>query len=72
MNSFDASGRNMKREGGIELLSGGDQEAANNLLDRLQQYGLLVVRRGELESWLQDLGATGHGPSWLVDVFEKM
>lgn len=69
---FDATGRDMKREGGVDLLTGGDREAANNLLDRLQQYGLFVVRRGELESWLPGLGGTGHGPVWLVDVFERM
>jgi ABC-type cobalamin/Fe3+-siderophores transport system ATPase subunit len=69
---FDATGQDMKRDGGIQLLGEGDREAANNLLDRLQQYGLFVVRRGELESWLTGLRATGHGPTWLVDVFEKM
>jgi hypothetical protein len=30
------------------------------------------VRNGELESWLSSLGATGHGPNWLIDIFEKM
>jgi hypothetical protein len=69
---FDATGREMKRDGGVELLSVGDREAANNLLDRLQQYGLFVVRRGEIEAWLRELGASGHGPGWLVDVFERM
>lgn len=69
---FDATERDMKREGGIALLTDGDREAANNLLDRLQQYGLFVVRRGEIEVWLRHLGAAGHGPAWLVDVFEKM
>ena len=43
-----------------------------NLLQRLREYGLFVVRDGELESWLPELGAVGHGPTWLVDVFEKM
>ena len=69
---FDATSRDMKREGGIELLGDEHREAANNLFDRLQQYGLFVVRRGELEAWLEELGATGHGPSWLVDVFQRM
>ncbi len=69
---FDVSGRDMKRDGGAAILSRPDREAADNLFDRLQQYGLFVVRRGELESWLSGLGGTGHGPTWLVDVFEKM
>jgi hypothetical protein len=69
---FQATGRNMKREGGIDLLPSGDKESANNLFDRLGEYGLFVVRKGELESWLKTSGASGHGPSWLVTMFEKM
>ena len=68
----EQSGKDMKRDGGIGILDGADGEAANNLFDQLQMYGLFVVRTGELESWLKRLGAIGHGPSWLVDVFEKM
>ncbi len=62
----------MKRDGGIDLLRPNDKEAASNLFDRLAEYGLFVVRRGEIEQWLSGLGARGHGPNWLVDVFEKM
>jgi energy-coupling factor transporter ATP-binding protein EcfA2 len=69
---FDQSGRDMKRDGGVSLLQQGDQETAQNLLDRLAEYGLFVVPHGELESWLPQLGATGHGPGWLVNVFEQM
>lgn len=69
---FDATGKQMKRDGGTSLLTSSDREAANNLFDRLSEYGLFVVRRGELESWLPGLGATGHGPGWLISVFEKM
>lgn len=67
-----ATGRDMKREGGIGLLTGEDQESAANLCDRLDEYGLFVVRGGELESWLKHLGAQGHGPQWLISVFERM
>lgn len=52
-----------------------DQEALGNLFDRLQQYGLFVVRHGELETWLPNLQQPGnslHGPNWLIHVFEKM
>ena len=62
----------MKRDGGIEILADADKEAARNLFKQLGEYGLFVVESGELESWLKPLGATGHGPSWLIDVFEKM
>ena len=66
------SGKDMKRDGGVEILSDSDKEAANNLFDKLAEYGLFVVRKGELESWLLNLGSTGHGPAWLIDIFEKM
>ena len=69
---FDCTARDMKQDGGIQLLSATDREAVGNLFDRLQQYGLFVVRSGELESWLPHLRGTGHGPNWLVDVFQKM
>jgi hypothetical protein len=62
----------MKRDGGIDLLRESDKESADNLLNRLEEYGLFVVRRGEIESWLQALGARGHGPSWLVEIFGMM
>lgn len=69
---FDLAGRDMKREGGINLLSNSDKEAASNLLSRLSEYGLFVIEGGELESWLPQLQASGHGPNWLIQTFEKM
>ena len=69
---FEEIGREMKRCGGTLLLSEEDREAADNLFDRLEEYGLFVVRVGELETWLGKLNASGHGPSWLIDVFTKM
>ncbi len=69
---LEMTGRDMKRDGGVELLQGPEKEAANNLLDQMNEYGIFVVRKGELESWLNGLGASGHGPSWLIDIFEKM
>ena len=69
---LDATGNNMKRDGGLDILEGGDKEAAENLCEKLAEYGLFVVKKGELESWLPSLGASGHGPAWLIDVFQKM
>jgi hypothetical protein len=69
---LESTGKDFKRDGGFDLLSGDDLEAANNLADRLAEYGLFMLRRGELESWLRGLAVGGHGPSWLVQVFEKM
>ena len=71
-NKLDATGKNMKRDGGVELLDNSDKETAHNLFERLCEYGLFVVKKGELESWLPELGASGHSSSWLVDVFQKM
>jgi ABC-type cobalamin/Fe3+-siderophores transport system ATPase subunit len=72
MVKFTESGKDLKRDGGIDLLKPEDREAVSNLFDKLQQYGLFVVRRGELESWLSTLNASGKGPNWLIEVFQKM
>jgi ABC-type cobalamin/Fe3+-siderophores transport system ATPase subunit len=69
---FDQTARDMKKDGGTALLNDQDREAVNNLFDRLEQYGLFVVRRGELESWLKHFNVPGHGPSWLIAMFERM
>lgn len=69
---LDGTGKNMKRDGGVNILNDTDKEALQNLFDKLADYGLFVVPNGELESWLKSLQAKGHGPSWLVEVFEKM
>jgi hypothetical protein len=69
---FDDTGRDMKRDGGLGLLLGSDREAAVNLLKRLAEYGLFVVPIGEVESWLQHLAVAGHGPAWLMQMFERM
>lgn len=71
-NKLTSSGRDMKTDGGINILSSQDKEAAINLFSRLSEYGLFVVPNGELESWLGDLEVSGHGPSWLIEMFEKM
>lgn len=69
-----ATGKCMKRDGGINILDHDDKEAAKNLFKQLSNYGLFVIETGELESWLQHLKvpSRGHGPSWLIDIFEKM
>lgn len=62
----------MKRDGGISSLPNDEKEAAENLLNQLKEYGLFVVPNGELECWLKNLKVSGHGPKWLIEVFEKM
>lgn len=70
--AMDATGKDMKREGGLAILSGADRQAAEDLFNQLRQYGIFAIPGGELESWMKGLGASGHGPSWLIDVFERM
>lgn len=68
----EKTGRDIKRDGGIAILEPADAEAARGLFGQLADYGLFVVSIGELESWLKPLGAPGHGPLWLVNMFERM
>jgi predicted ATPase len=70
--AMDKTGRDMKRDGGIAILPQQEQEAAQNLLNQLSEYGIFVVSGGELESWLKHLNISGHGPAWLISTFEKM
>ena len=51
--AFVATGKDMKRDGGIELLTGQQKEIANNLFDKSAEYGLFVVRKGELDRGLR-------------------
>jgi len=69
---FEGLSIEMKRDGGVSVLPEEDQEVANNLFDQLADYGLFTVRNGELEVWLNQLNAAGHGPKWLINIFEKM
>ena len=62
----------MKRDGGVEALPGPEKSAANQLFDTLDEYGLFVVRKGELEIWLKSLGAVGKKTDWTIDVLNKM
>lgn len=69
---LEQTSKDMKRYGGINLLTTEDLQAANDLLDALDGYGLFVVRGGEVESWLKGYGIAGHGADWLIPMFEKL
>jgi hypothetical protein len=71
-NAMVQTGRDMKRDGGLNILQSSDREAAENLFRQLAEYGVFVVPGGELESWLRDLNVSGKGPAWLVTLFERM
>jgi AAA domain, putative AbiEii toxin, Type IV TA system len=70
--AMEATGKDMKRQGGLSILEGEQKEAATTLLAQLREYGIFVVPVGELESWLKDLSCSGHGPQWLIKIFEGM
>lgn len=60
-----------KSNGGIALLNGVPREKAENLFDRLDQYGLFVLRHGEVEHWLPGLKVT-RSKRWLRNIFEAL
>jgi ABC-type cobalamin/Fe3+-siderophores transport system ATPase subunit len=60
---FEATSHDMKRHGGVEILEGAEKEGANNFLDQLEEYGIFVVRGGEVEdsrSYRFDSGREHH------------
>jgi ABC-type polar amino acid transport system ATPase subunit len=71
-NAMDATGKDMKKDGGLQILQPADRQAAEDLFRQLAEYGVFVVPGGELESWLKGLGIAGHAPAWLISMFERM
>ncbi|NRA69268.1 MAG: ATP-binding protein [Pseudobacteriovorax sp.] len=69
---LEDSGKDMKKDGGIDILPDAEKPAAQDLFENLSSYGLGVVPCGELESWLKNLGVTGKAPGWLIKIFEKL
>ncbi|WP_235515986.1 ATP-dependent nuclease [Sphingomonas sp. Leaf32] len=72
LGALSSSDSNWKINGGTEVLSGSDKIAADNYFDQIEKYGAFVVRRGELEKWLPSVHNGGHGPTWLIPMFEAM
>jgi hypothetical protein len=70
--AFRSSGKDMRRDGGLSLLPEPEKQAGADLFENMAEYGIFAIYTGELESWLKSLGATGHGPPWLIDIFERM
>ncbi len=70
-NIYKSHGMDMK-EGGVDQLDRRDQAAAHELFDQLQQYGLFVVRNGELESWLAELGIRSKKSNWTVEMLDRL
>jgi hypothetical protein len=57
---------------GINALGANDRKEAETLLKQLSSYGLFLVPRGELESWLSHLNVKEHGSDWVVSVFSQI
>lgn len=69
---LEATGKDMKRDGGVGILTASDQKAAKELFDFMDSYGLFVVRGGELENWLSTLAIPGKKTDWTVAMLERM
>lgn len=61
-----------KSTGGIGVLDSGTKDAAEELLNTLRNYGLMVVPRGELEAWLSDLNISRSKTNWLRQIFDVL
>ena len=71
-NKFGNIGKDMKKDGGVNALPTEEKEAANNLFNQLEEYGMFTVRIGEVEHWLSDLNVNAHKSIWLSEMFQKM
>ena len=72
LKSLSERAEDFKRDEGINLLTGKDREAAENLLANLAEYGCFVVPKGEVEAWLEYLEIPKSKKNWLPQIFEKM
>lgn len=70
--AFELAGIDMKQRDALQKLSSDAQTAANDLFDQLDQYGVFVVCRGELEAWLPSLGISARKTDWVVAVLDRL
>tara|TARA_R110002049_G_scaffold25962_1_gene90737 strand:- start:390 stop:2054 length:1665 start_codon:yes stop_codon:yes gene_type:complete len=71
-NKFSEINKDMKKDGGIYALPDSEKEAAENLFNQLEEYGIFIVRKGEVEHWLESLKVNAHKSVWLSEIFLKM
>jgi len=69
---FTDSGKDMKRDGGVDILSNSDRQACIDFFEDLASYGIFVVAKGEIESWLPRLEVSRAKNTWLKTIFEKL
>jgi hypothetical protein len=70
--AFESAGIDMKERNALTKLPSDAQNAANDLFDQLDQYGVFVVRNGEVEAWLANLGITSKKTDWAVAILERL
>lgn len=71
--AFDnISGKNMKCDGGVNLLNGLEKDFCLDFFKHLSDYGCFVVPVGEIERWLENLDIERGKSSWLRNIFDKM
>lgn len=70
--ALEASGKDMKTQGGINLLEFPEKAAASKFFDDLNAFGLFPVRGGELEYWLPELKVPGKKTDWTVAMLERL
>ena len=54
------------------MLKDGELATAEAYLGQLEDYGIFLVPRGEVECWLGLFGIKGHAAEWLIPMFERM
>ena len=69
--NFNTKKKDMK-EGGISLLEEDELESCQSLINQLAEYGIFVVPKGEVESWLGYLDIKASKANWLPEVFDRM
>lgn len=71
-NALQSTNKNMKTDGGLELLDKDDRLAADMFFDSLESFGVFPVRLGEVENWLPHLNVPGKKTDWTVAMLERL
>lgn len=69
---FKNSKKDMKAEGGMEILGESEKAACSELFSTLADYGTFIVPNGEVESWLKGLGVVRRKSEWLIAMFKRL
>lgn len=70
--AFDKKGLSDMKPGDLERLDSDVQAAARDLFDELEKHGIFVVRQGQLENWLPNLGLPQRKGEWTVEVLSRL